>query len=288
MKSKASHSFSPWVTICTLVFAFLLAGFAYLTFLQTPFLGRRELLIFLILFLAFIPVIYLLLTRFLIPRFQAFSRRGRFTWLLISGLMGVFALITSVQPHYFYLFLPQRNLTIEVPVAQSEREITLQWFTTALGDVSFDHLQVEGNWQRTESGLTYSGTQPASLTWQGKTGNSAELVFSKTDQSVPIKVGWEGQFQTIDLDNSDSTAVSVPQDLSTGSPRTAVYPLPYLVRGIISLFAHYAFPQFGSTADRSGRETQKSSLAALFPTHDWGLGCLFTDLFPGNRYPRWN
>lgn len=200
------------------IISFLLASFLYIQFFQSPLLSRKEFLLALILFLALIPVLFLLLSRFLLPALRSLSKRSRWVWLILSGLVGIFFLFVSIQPHNFYLLLPRRSLAVDIPAAPSERTITLQWFKTALGDVSFDQLQAEGSWQRTDAGLTYSGSQPASLAWQGRAGDSAELVFAKTDQSTPITLSWEGQNQSVNLADSDSATVSVSQTFPRALP----------------------------------------------------------------------
>ena len=86
----------------------------YLWSFQTPLLARREYAFALLLWFLLIPLVYFLLTRFLLPRLLGYSPKARRNWILLSAGVGIlFALVT--HPPQAILLLPVHHLQINLP-----------------------------------------------------------------------------------------------------------------------------------------------------------------------------
>ena len=205
---EITKKFSPWILVITILFSFLLAAFAYLYIFQTPSMGKRELLLSLLIGVLFIPVLYLLITRFLLPRLKDYPYKNRFYWIVAAGLFGILAVLTTFQPHYLYVLLPQHTLEISIPAGKMDRVVTLQWASTSLGDISFAQLQKEGSWELTETGLTHNGSEQGSLTWKGKTGDSAQLQLTGMGNQIPISVSWDNRLESVVVPTQGSQSVT--------------------------------------------------------------------------------
>jgi hypothetical protein len=102
-----------------------LSLFGYLIFFQSPLLSRREFVLTLLLWFALTPLLYLLLTRFLLPRLNAYTPRARSNWLLLSIGVGIlFALVFRLSR--LILLLPNHALQTLVPAGAEGRSITLE------------------------------------------------------------------------------------------------------------------------------------------------------------------
>jgi len=197
------------------VISFFLAFFLYLAFLQTYILSKREFAFAALLWIAFTPLVYLLLSRFLLPRVHEYTPRARRNWLLLSAAVGIlFALIT--RPPQLIFLLPKHTLQIVIPAGSIDRTVTLEYATSSLGgDISFAQLSTDGNWQRADSGFTYAGSEPASLAWSGRTGDSATVVFSNSPSLVDVQVGWDGYFSALDTTADPNGQVAISKTFST-------------------------------------------------------------------------
>jgi hypothetical protein len=178
-------------------FSLVFALVVYIFLLQTPTLSRRELFYTFLLWLLFTPLVFLLLTRFLLPRLNTYTPRARSNWILLSVGTGLlFALVTR-PPQAFFL-LPAHTLRINLPAASADRSFTLEYATTSLRDISFDEFELAGEWQRTEAGISHSGGEPASLNWIGRTGDSATLVFTGSSSLDGVILGWNDDLNALD------------------------------------------------------------------------------------------
>ena len=206
--------FSPWILLVSIVFSVFLTAFVYFYYIQTPILSRRENLIALFIFLILIVACYLLLSRFLLPHLVGYSLKGRVAWLLLSALIGFFATVISLKVPYFILLLPKNSVQINIPSGEPDRTITLQWFSTSLGDISFNQLNKESGWNRTGNELVYTGSSPTMLRWSGRTGNSMQIVFSGNPIAGTVSISTNGLSQELSLDAPSGTAVKFEHHLT--------------------------------------------------------------------------
>ena len=195
----------------SIISAALISFYLYISFIQTSVLSRREPFFALVLFIFLIPLIYILLTRFILLKLNEYNRSGRFGWLFLSGLIGILAVFSTFKTPFFILLLPTHQIKVQIPGNLSGQSVTLQWFTSSLGDIGFSQLSKEGNWEQTSLGLTYSGTQPTVLEWAGRTGDYSHLVFmaSSMPTEVAIMVDRNPNPRTLSVSTESPTTFEV-------------------------------------------------------------------------------
>ncbi len=130
------------------------------------------------------------------------------------GVGILFALVT--RPPQIFLLMPVHHLQISVPAGSTDRSVTLEYAKTSLRDISFGEFEQEGEWQRTDTGFTHFGAQPASLAWSGRTGDSAMLVFTNTPGIENVRAGWDGNLAGLVTADSPFAPVIVASKLSAG------------------------------------------------------------------------
>lgn len=230
------HKPLPRLVFLSIIISLLTALFLYLEVFQTPILSKREFAITALLWVAITLLVYLLLSRFLIPRLYEYTPRSQRNWLLISLAFGLFFALVN-RPPQLILLLPKHTLQILIPAGLPDRSITLEWASTALGgDISFSQFSTSGDWQRTESGFSFSGSKPASLSWSGRSGDSASMVFSDSPALAGIQTGWDGNLSSIDT--SQASNGQVPLSVSFPTPwltATAAFLLVGFTAGFLFL-----------------------------------------------------
>ena len=196
----------------SLIAAAFFSFYLYIFFIQAPILSRREPFIAFILFICLTPLIYLLLTRFVIIKLAKYNRSGRFNWLLLSGLIGFLAVFSTIKTPFYIQLLPMHHIKVQIPGSITERSITLQWFTSGLGDIGFGQMAKEGNWEQTPLGLTYTGPQPASLEWTGRTGDFSRMVFLASSEPTDVAISVDGNPKPAILSVSTESATTFEAD----------------------------------------------------------------------------
>ena len=190
----------------SIIIGFGMSFTIYILFLQTPFLSKREFAFTFLLWLALTPLIYLLLSHFFLPRLLSFSPKARRNWILLSAGVGIlFALVT--HPPQAILLLPVHHLQINVPGGNADRVVTLEYAKTSLRDIGFGEFLQKGDWQRTKTGFTLTGGEPASLTWSGRSGEKATLVYSNTQGIEEVQAGWDGTLAALNPAESPGAPV---------------------------------------------------------------------------------
>jgi hypothetical protein len=175
---------------------FFLSLFIYLLFLQTPYIAKREFACLLLLWLILTPLIYLILSLYLLPRLKTYTPKARSNWLLLSLGVGVFFTLVTHPPQVL-MFLPVHQQQIAVPAGSADRSITLEYAKTSLRDIGFGEFLQQGDWQRTETGFSHTGGEPASLSWSGRTGETATLVFTNISGIEDVQAGWDGSLSNL-------------------------------------------------------------------------------------------
>jgi hypothetical protein len=202
-----------WIILICVLFGLILTFCLYSFFIQSPALSKREVVFAFIVWGAFVPAIYILLSSFIIPRMRIYSPRGRFGWLLLSALIGLLAVLVTLKVPYFIWSLPKQTIEIRIPAGEPDRSVTLQWITTSLGDIGFSQLEQEGEWQRTDAGLIHIGASPAVLVWHGRTGDSAQIVFSSNPTAGFVSIVKNGIIQGLNLSTLEGTPVKAELSL---------------------------------------------------------------------------
>ena len=207
--------------IITFFISLIFALVVYILFFQTPTLTRREFFYTFLLWLLFNPLVYLLLSQFLLPRLNTYTPKARRNWILLSVGVGLlFALVT--RPPQAIFLLPTQTLRINLPAGNAESSFTLEYATTSLRDISFDEFELVGEWQRTEAGISHTGEELASLNWTGRTGDSATLVFTDLPSLQGVMLGWNDNLAALDATRPSDGQVT----FSSSFPKTWQSSLP--------------------------------------------------------------
>jgi hypothetical protein len=231
---KINHKMNSKYFIPTIFLSLGLSFFGYLTFFQSPNLSKREYAFTLILWFVLTPLVYLILSRILQPNLNVYSPRIRYKWIVLSIGVGILFTIGS-RPPQIILLQPVHTLQITVPAGNQERIVTLKYAKSSLRDIGFGEFKQEGNWQRTEEGLIYKGSEPASLTWSGRAGESVTLIFHNTPFLERVQTGWDGELALVVPSESEFIEVIAPAPLYTG------WVSPALSRLVIGFIAGFIF-----------------------------------------------
>jgi len=130
--------------------------------------------------------------------------RVRQAGLIVSSLLiGAFLFFTATDrwqkpDRYIPFLLPTHTLQVSVPPGQDPETITLLWFNTSLGDVSYDEIEYKG-WKRDNGQLILVDPLDNQLLWSGKTGGEAQILIQSASGSGTVIVAWDGQEQVLAL-----------------------------------------------------------------------------------------
>jgi hypothetical protein len=175
---------------------------AYLYFLQSPILSKREIFFTALIFIFLIPSSYILLNRFIFPRILTYPPKRRILLVLLSILFGIFIVLITNQPKVYFL-LPRHSLTIQVPVSADssggDRVVAITGFSNGWEDVSFSQFRQTGSWKRESNRIYHVGSSPASLQWTGRVNTIPAIIFEKSPNAGSIDVIWDGQATNIFL-----------------------------------------------------------------------------------------
>lgn len=146
---------------------------------------------------------YFILLRQLLPRFLSLSGFQRLLLIIWSILLGLFLFFGGTSQwrsatRYVTFFLPTHRLQISVNSAAPSSKISLTWFSTSLGDVSYETIDYQG-WSRIGDQIALENPSSNMLTWNGPTGENVQLVFRSSRQSGQAVVSWDGNRDTLDL-----------------------------------------------------------------------------------------
>jgi|WetSurMetagenome_2_1015567.scaffolds.fasta_scaffold02496_6 hypothetical protein len=204
------HSSPPrLVAVSSLCIASLQTIFVYLFYIQSPLQSRREVLFTFIIFIGLLIFNYFLIKRFLYPKLIDYPNRERIGWFILSAFIGCLAVYTIPKTPLFIMLLPKHEVSVEIPAGNPDQSASLYWFSTSIGDIGFNQLKREGDWQQNELGLTHTGKNSASLIWRGRTGDSSELVFTSKNGPAQITVTVDGNPRLINLSDNPGLPVGV-------------------------------------------------------------------------------
>ena len=195
------------VILASLGISFFLTAFIYFFFLQTSALGRREIFFAILIFTGLAVGLAYFLSRFMIPTLKKYPGKAKTAWFLLSALIGLIAVWITLAVPFFIHSLPVNRVEITLPAGDPGRVVTLQWITTSLGDISFNQLEKDGEWNKTETGLLNLGSSPAALRWTGRGGDTLKIVFAGGQESGRITITTNGNSQELDLASPSGTPV---------------------------------------------------------------------------------
>ncbi|NOZ72767.1 MAG: hypothetical protein GXP38_12795, partial [Chloroflexi bacterium] len=144
---------------------------------------------------------YFALLLWINTRLQNVPVRQQWGLLGASLAVGSFLLFAGTAQwqspaRYLTFFLPSHTLEISTIDGQPA-QISMAWFTTSLGDVSFRTLRGHG-WERKGDQMALVDSANNQLTWTGKTGENVQIVFH-TSSPVKVVVSWDGKEEILEI-----------------------------------------------------------------------------------------
>ena len=172
----------------------------------------------------FTPAAYWLVFRFIWPRLQSFSPRGR--WLSAAGVALASAILLAAIP----LQIPPQahNVSLEI-IATGQKNSLAQGSEVWILDVSrqsgpaisFSEMQADSGWEIRDNALVSHQNQPAILKWQGKVVGGLRITFISHPWSGIVTVRWQGTDTQIDLFAATSTQKIIDLPLAQGAASDA-------------------------------------------------------------------
>lgn len=163
-------------------------------------------------------IIHLVLQRHLLPEFDKLKPTGRWGWLVAAAIFGFFVLAVTGKPPISIWTLPKHELSASRVEGRDPRStgnvIQVDWMSTGLSDISFSSLGLEGEWQREKDALINNGERPAVLSWQGRVGENALVLFTARPDGGIVILSWDGKDQVINLYSPEPKALPVKQDFA--------------------------------------------------------------------------
>jgi hypothetical protein len=156
----------------------------------------------------------------------AWKRSALMLGISIFTASGLFYGATAAWPdahRYPTFLLPENRLELRI-IADQPRAgeiVSIEWMTTALGEVSFSAVQHQG-WERVDDRLVLTDIEENHLAWAGKTGNQIQLVLSVA-QPCAVKWVFNGvEYSAVFADeNSANQIIQIPVKVSFYATRLA-------------------------------------------------------------------
>ncbi len=175
----------------------------YLNFIQTSVMSRREIIPFGLWFIGMVPIAYLFLDKILLPSIKNTPVEKIKRYLIVSGAIGLVAIVVLGRPPANIRLLPKVSVTItatgEANPLSSGHRVVLTGFDTRVKDVSYSSFTLNGEWQRVENTLVHVSPEPAEIQWNDRAGNRAVLYFQTGPDCGKITISWNGEEQVLDL-----------------------------------------------------------------------------------------
>jgi hypothetical protein len=170
---------------------------------------------------------YFLLLGWVRTKFAALSLLQRTTLIGSSILIGAFLFFGGTDqwrssPRYITLLLPSHSLQVSLRPTEPPGEISLVWFNTSLGDVSYDAINYRG-WKKQGDQLILQNPTDNELSWKGKTGEMNQLVFQSSLRGGTAVISWDGQEETLNLSSKKNTYVHSFEVPFYASPRLVLF-----------------------------------------------------------------
>ena len=166
---------------------------------------------------------YFIFVRWIWRRWVQLDRLRQFALVTLGLVVAGFAFFGGTQQwleprRYVSFLLPRHEVRIVAAPSVASRAVSLTWFNTSLGDVSFATLDGEG-WLRQGDQMALADPSNNALAWKGLTGERIQMVFDATAAGSTVDVSWDGQDDTLVLPRGKTTydhAFPVPDYASRG------------------------------------------------------------------------
>ena len=202
---------SPLKFISSALIGISAAVAVYLGLLQRHFFSRRYLAYAILIALVGTLLSAWINNKYLVPFFDRFQKRIRVFIILFALMMSIILMLNAeVQPVYY--LLPDTNLEISFStenVPAGEEGVRLLWIETGQGYVHYTRLNYEGEWERVFGNTIFPPGQQVRMTWEGKVGHWAEIAFKQTSFPKTVRVSWNGEEETHQLNDPSAPIVAV-------------------------------------------------------------------------------
>jgi len=221
------------------------------SYFQLPILGYRRIGLMVLVITTISAGAYLINSRVLQPRFKRMPP-GEQTVLvgLALAIPSLFMIMQGFRADNFsiYMLAPQHSLTISLPQQPTTNQSAeLIWFKTSFKEINLRTMNANGAWSFPGKSLAVGKPGEAvSLSWQGKVGNEALLVFKPTSESLIVSIDWDGHVEEIDLQRPD---LNMEVNHTASFPKDSL-PSRLILMGatsLLSVFLCFALGVFLST-----------------------------------------
>lgn len=146
---------------------------------------------------------YFFILRWVSPRLKDLSPTQKAGLVGASILIGTFLFFATTDrweltPRYAPFFLPTHSLKISVPPTHDNSYISINWFNTSLGDVSYTAIEFNG-WKREKDQLILTDPYRNQIRWSGKTGEKFQIVFQSSSNMREVHIAWDGKEESLNL-----------------------------------------------------------------------------------------
>lgn len=139
---------------------------------------------------------------------SALQRAGLFilgpslaAFLFLGGTWGWLA-----ADRYITFLLPRHHIRLSAMSALQPGSLALTWFSTSLGDVSYDTVDSHG-WTRRGDQLVLERIPSNALNWAGPTGDAVRIVFRGGQPGGTVSFTWDGHEESLTLSEGTTNYV---------------------------------------------------------------------------------
>ena len=257
----------------------------YLGLLQRHFFSWRYLAYALLIAAAGIIFAAWLNQRFIQPLFKQLPKPAR-AFALLAALLLNLALFfnTELQPLYYILPDSELKVSFTVPeLPEGQEGVALLWIKTGQGFVHYTNMEIDGRWERQGDNLLFAPGQSVTLTWAGKVGPKAEVVFYQTAYDQPVRVAWNGVEKTYNLNNPRQPNIFIRENFNLPFLQLLPFSLAFLVAAGYGLLAALLLLAAWQPGKQHEAFREKDALAAVYAAHAARLGRRAAGLLAGHR-----
>ena len=205
----------------------------YLGLLQRHFFSYRYLFYALMILIAGTILTAWINQRILSSAFSRYPQKIKVFLVLAALVLGLLLLFNAkIQPLYYAL--PDSRLEIRMTIPElppGEEGVRLLWIETGQGYVHYSRMQISGEWERVFGNTIFAPNQTINLIWEGKVGQQTEIAFRHTSFDQPMEVIWNGESQTINLNQPRTPNVLIQMPIEV----PFIYFLPFILAFILSV-----------------------------------------------------
>ncbi len=178
--------------------------------------------------------------KLIFPFWVTHSNKQRLLLVIWSVVIGIWVFFVSTgawyrNKEYIIPFLPVHSIELAVQSGEQagSNPLSLKYFFTSLGDVSFSQLGKKG-WERKDKfTLTLVSSEENFLRWRGRVGERVELHFV-ANLPVTLSVRWDHKERVIQIDQKQFRYVQ-KFDVPWYAGKTALWVLGSVLFGVLAM-----------------------------------------------------